>query len=68
MFLRAFRPWLHLDATFALSSLGRLQKKYLKVLHGMTQSVIRTRKEQFCTNSESESPPNIDPNDIGTPF
>jgi hypothetical protein len=45
-------PWLHLDSTFALSSLGRLQKKCLAVLHGMTKKVIRSRKEQIF-NSET---------------
>jgi hypothetical protein len=59
-------PWLHLDATFALSSLGRLQKKYLKVLHGMTKSVISRRKEQIFTSSEKESP-DAGPVDIGRP-
>jgi hypothetical protein len=71
MFLRAFMPWLHLDATFALSSLGRLQKKCLKVLHGMTKGVIRRRKEQIFNSSETETPDvnpthPTDPHDIGT--
>jgi hypothetical protein len=64
MFLRAFMPWLHLDWTFALSSLGRMQKKCLKVLHGMTKRVIRSRKEQVLSNSETESQP-TDPNYTG---
>jgi hypothetical protein len=55
MFLRAFMPWLHLDSTFALSSLGRKQKKCLKVLHGMTKRVIRSRKEQILNKIETES-------------
>jgi hypothetical protein len=64
MFLRAFMPWLHLDSTFALSSLGRLQKKCLKVLHGMTKRVIRSRKEQIINNSEAESQ-ETDPDSTG---
>jgi hypothetical protein len=63
MFRRAFMPWLHLDSTFALSSLGRLQKKCLKVLHGMTKSVIRSRKEQLL-NSETQMQDN-DLHDVG---
>ena len=54
MFIRAFKPWLHPDLLFDLSPLGKLQKKCLKVLHGMTKSVIRTRKEQLTT-MDSES-------------
>jgi hypothetical protein len=57
-------PWLHLDSTFALSSLGRMQKKCLKVLHGMTKRVIRSRKEQVLNNSETESH-QPDPNSTG---
>jgi hypothetical protein len=57
-------PWLHLDLTFALSSLGRMQKKCLKVLHGMTKRVIKGRKEQILNNSETESQP-TDPNSTG---
>lgn len=64
MFLRAFMPWLHLDSTFALSSLGRLQKKYLKVLHGMTKRVIRSRKEQILNNIETD-PGQTDPDSTG---
>jgi hypothetical protein len=55
MFLRAFMPWLHLDSTFALSSLGRLQQKCLKILHGMTKGVISRRKEQVLNSSQTES-------------
>jgi len=65
MFLRAFMPWLHFDWTFALSSLGRMQRKCLTVLHGMTQSVIRSRKEKVLKNSEMEQQ-GTDPSDIGT--
>jgi hypothetical protein len=66
MFLRAFMPWLHLDATFALSSLGRLQKKCLKVLHGMTKRVIKRRKEQIFASGETEKPgaDSTDPTDF----
>ncbi|PSN37164.1 Cytochrome P450 4C1 [Blattella germanica] len=46
MFVRAFNPLLHPKFIFNLSSLGKIQKKCLKVLHGMTNSVIRTRKKQ----------------------
>jgi hypothetical protein len=64
MFLRAFMPWLHLDSTFALSSLGRLQRKCLKVLHGMTTGVIRRRKEQILNSREMESQ-QTDPDSTG---
>jgi hypothetical protein len=57
-------PWLHLDSTFALSSLGRLQRKCLKVLHGMTRRVIRSRKEQVLNSRETESQ-QTDPDSTG---
>jgi hypothetical protein len=64
MFLRAFMPWLHLDSTFALSSLGRLQRKCLKILHGMTTGVISRRKEQVLNSSQTESQ-QTDPDSTG---
>ncbi|XP_069704221.1 cytochrome P450 4C1-like isoform X1 [Periplaneta americana] len=57
MFIRAFKPWLHLDAIFHLSSLGRLQRKCLAILHGTTQRVIKERKkvvlENECNNTST---------------
>ncbi|KDR21746.1 cytochrome P450 4C1-like [Zootermopsis nevadensis] len=63
MFRRAFMPWLHLDSIFALSSLGRMQKKCLTVLHGMTKKVIKSRKEQILNSETGEQ--ETDLHDIG---
>uniref|UniRef100_UPI003B639677 cytochrome P450 4C1-like n=1 Tax=Odontomachus brunneus TaxID=486640 RepID=UPI003B639677 len=41
---RLFRPWLHYDLIYALTSAGRLQKKTLKNLHEFTEKIITERK------------------------
>jgi hypothetical protein len=41
---RMFKPWIHPDSLFRLSPLARQQKKYLAILHDMTNSVIKMRK------------------------
>ncbi|XP_045478381.1 cytochrome P450 4C1-like [Harmonia axyridis] len=42
---RWFRPWLHSDFIFALTSKGREQKKVLEILHGFSNKVIADRKK-----------------------
>jgi len=44
---RVIKPWLFFDTLFALSGLKSSQDKCLKVLHGMTNSVIRTRRQEL---------------------
>ncbi|XP_025268732.1 cytochrome P450 4C1-like [Camponotus floridanus] len=58
---RIFRPWLHNDMIFLLSSQGRKQKKILKILHGFTEKIIAERKfyhertnGQYLKNLESD--------------
>ncbi|XP_036150392.1 cytochrome P450 4C1-like, partial [Monomorium pharaonis] len=41
---RFFRPWLHNEWIFSLTSKGREQTKILKILHGFTEKIIAERK------------------------
>ncbi|ODM88969.1 Cytochrome P450 4c3 [Orchesella cincta] len=43
---RQFRPWLHSDLMWKLSSSGKENDQCLKILHGFTDLVIRERKEE----------------------
>nr|CAD7574995.1 unnamed protein product [Timema californicum] len=47
---RSFRPWLQPNLLFWLSSTGRSQRKYLYILQGMTDKVIKSRKYEFAEN------------------
>ncbi|XP_043676030.1 cytochrome P450 4C1-like isoform X1 [Vespula pensylvanica] len=40
---RFVRPWYYPDIIFSLSSVGRLQKKQLKILHGFSKKIIAER-------------------------
>jgi hypothetical protein len=51
-FRRASKPWFQLDIIFRLSPLGRQQQKDLDILHGLTWSVIRTRKQELLEGSK----------------
>ena len=44
---RILRPWLFSDIVFALSAFKTSQNECLKVLHGMTNSVIRKRRQEL---------------------
>jgi len=54
-FKRIGTPFYHSDAVYNLSPHGRQQKKNLAVLHGMTRSVIRTRKQELLIKSEHQT-------------
>lgn len=41
---RLMKPWFYADATFALTSMGKMQAKNLKILHGFTKTIIAERK------------------------
>ncbi|KAF7389256.1 hypothetical protein HZH66_010393 [Vespula vulgaris] len=42
-FIRFVRPWYYPDIIFSLSSVGRLQRKQLKILHSFSKKIIAER-------------------------
>ncbi|KAJ4450387.1 hypothetical protein ANN_01808, partial [Periplaneta americana] len=55
---RIAKPWIHPDFIFSLTSRGKEQKRCLSILHGLSKSVVKARKEQmqkskFQTSEES---------------
>jgi hypothetical protein len=53
-FRRSFVPLYHSEILYSLSPLGREQQKILALLHGLTRSVIRKRKQEFLLKSKHE--------------
>ena len=47
--------FIHSDAVYNLSPLGRQQQKNLAVLLGMTRSVIRRIKQELLVRSEHQT-------------
>jgi poly-gamma-glutamate capsule biosynthesis protein CapA/YwtB (metallophosphatase superfamily) len=54
LFNRLCKPWYHSEFVFRLSPLNRQQQKNLAVLHGLTRSVIRTRKGELLVRSKNQ--------------
>jgi hypothetical protein len=54
-FRRIIRPWYHSDTIYRLSPLGIKQRQDLAVLHGLTRSVIRTRKQELLVRSKDRN-------------
>jgi len=54
-FRRIGTPFFHSETIFSLSPLGRQQRKDLAVLHGLTRSVIRRRKQELLVRSEHQT-------------
>jgi len=53
--LRALRPWLFYDTLFQLSAHKTRQNECLKVLHDMTNSVIRKRRKELMAERATQS-------------
>ncbi|OXA59991.1 Cytochrome P450 4C1 [Folsomia candida] len=51
---RSFRPWLHFEILWKLSSLYKKQKAILKTLHGFTNKVIAERKAAFLSEKKAK--------------
>jgi hypothetical protein len=52
---RVLKPWLFSDTVFALSALKTSQNECLKVLHDMTNSVIRKRRQELIAERATQS-------------
>ena len=55
VFNRLGKPWYHSEFIFRLSPLSRQQQKNLDILHGLTLSVIRTRKQEMLVRSKHQN-------------
>jgi len=54
-FKRIGTPWYYSEAVYRLSPLGRKQQKNLAILHGLTRSVIRRRKQEMLVRSKHQN-------------
>ncbi|CAG4972192.1 unnamed protein product [Parnassius apollo] len=48
---RLVRVWLYIDAIFACSKIGKIQKKAIKDLHEFTMKIIQERKDYLTNNN-----------------
>jgi len=62
---RIMKPWLFSDTVFALSALKTSQNECLKVLHNMTNSVIRKRRQELMAERATQSTERSKENDYG---
>ncbi|XP_069363017.1 cytochrome P450 4C1-like isoform X3 [Maniola hyperantus] len=46
------KPWLHSDVVFNWSSLKRMQDECLKILHNMSNTVLKKRKAEYLYNKQ----------------
>lgn len=52
---RLLKPWLFIDTVFELSTLKTRQTECLRVLHGMTHSVIQKRRQELLAERGTQS-------------
>ncbi|XP_073998070.1 cytochrome P450 4g15 isoform X4 [Rhodnius prolixus] len=61
--LRQTKLWLRSDVVFHFTKYGKLQKKLLDTIHGLTKKVLKIRKEEYVKNGNSlrvtQEPDNI---------
>jgi hypothetical protein len=53
--IRILKPWLFYDTLFHLSAHKTTQNECLKVLHDMTNSVIRKRRKELLAELATQS-------------
>ncbi|XP_053691239.1 cytochrome P450 4d1-like [Sabethes cyaneus] len=58
---RVYNIWARYSFTFNLSKYAKMQAEALKVLHGYTDSVIRTRRKELANNNHTDT----NENDLG---
>ncbi|XP_039745735.1 cytochrome P450 4g15-like [Pararge aegeria] len=58
---RHYKFWLHFDAIFKFTSFFEKQKKLLAIIHGLTNKVIKSKKEKYLQNkAKGIVPPTIE--------
>ncbi|XP_032512223.1 cytochrome P450 4g15-like [Danaus plexippus] len=58
---RHYKIWLRFDAIFKFTSFFEKQKKLLAIIHGLTNKVIKNKKERYLQNkAKGIIPPTID--------
>jgi cytochrome P450 family 4 len=54
--LRQTKIWLRPELIFQATNYGRAQKKLLGIIHGLTQKVLKIRKDQYEKNGKTLMP------------
>ncbi|XP_037071103.1 cytochrome P450 4c3-like [Pollicipes pollicipes] len=60
-FFRFLKPWLRSDFLFRRTSLYQSQQECLKLLHGFTDSVIQSRREELSKSKDASETPQTSP-------